>query len=123
MGFLGFGQRKPTFQWNNLEDMSQLEELLSAKDDVVRVFFKHSTRCSISAMALNGFESRWEGPTEALFFIDLLRYRELSNALAEQTGVVHQSPQAIVVKNGEVLYHGSHSGIDVRAIHKLVTKA
>ncbi len=122
MGFFGFGQRKTALNWNLLEDISVMEELLATQDDMARIFFKHSTRCSISSMALHSFEANWEGDDAQLYFIDLLRFRELSNALAEQTGVMHQSPQAIVVRNKEVIYHASHSGIDAQAIQKLLTK-
>ena len=72
-------------------------------------------------MAISGFESRWEGTDEemTLYFLDLLRYRELSNEIERITGVTHQSPQAIVIKNKEVVYAASHSGIDARQILKL----
>lgn len=123
MGIFGFSQRRAALNWNKLEDIQQLEELLSAKDDATRVFFKHSTRCSISAMVLSSFESGWEGSAENLYFVDLLRFREVSNALAERTGIIHQSPQVLVLRNGEVLHHASHSGIDASRIQKIIAQA
>lgn len=123
MSIFGFSERKARLNWNQLESVAQLEEFFSAQDGVIRVFFKHSTRCSISSMALNSFESNWEGEEENLYFVDLLRFREVSNALAEQAKVIHQSPQAIVVRNGEVLYDASHSGIDAKTIYKIIAQA
>lgn len=123
MGIFGFSQRKSRLEWTQVESTSELERLLNEQDDQARVFFKHSTRCSISSMALNGFESAWTGNTEALYFIDLLNFRAVSDALAEQTRVRHESPQVIVVRNGEVIYQASHSGIDPRRIKTLVEKA
>lgn len=123
MGIFGFSQRKASLNWAQLDDIQGLENLLTMCDGVARVFFKHSTRCSISSMALNSFESSWELADENLYYIDLLRFRDVSNALAMKTGVVHQSPQAIIVRNGEVVYHASHSGIDTRAIQKIISQA
>jgi len=122
MGLFGFGQRKSTLDWNQLESVQELENLLAERDGKPRVFFKHSTRCSISAMALNNFESSWKGAPDTLYFIDLIRFREVSNALAAGTDVRHESPQAIVVRDGNVIYQASHSSIDARKIEHLLEK-
>lgn len=75
------------------------------------VVFKHSTRCGISTHVLHNMENDWKFLPEevAFYYLDLLVYRPLSNLVAEKIGVMHQSPQAIVIKNGKVLVHASHS--------------
>lgn len=81
------------------------------------VVFKHSTRCSISRMALRQFESDWNLDGKITpYFLDLLEYRPISNAITERLGVVHQSPQVIVIKDGQAVYDASHEGIAVAAL-------
>ena len=69
-------------------------------------------------MALTRFEQRWNLTSEDcdLYFIDLLNHRDVSNDLAAQTNVVHQSPQAILWRNGEVIYTATHGDIDAAEI-------
>lgn len=123
MGLFGFGERKSTLGWKQLESVQELENLLAQRDGEARIFFKHSTRCAISAMALNGFESTWKGNPDPLYFIDLIRFREVSDALAIGTGVRHESPQVIVVRDGNILYQASHSSIDARKIEHILENA
>jgi bacillithiol system protein YtxJ len=66
-------------------------------------------------MALNRLERNWAGHEEKLtpYYLDLISFRDVSNHIATLSGVQHESPQAIVVKNGEVVYHASHNGISL----------
>lgn len=103
--------------WNNLTDESKLEELLKQSFDDPILIFKHSTRCGISAMALRKLESEWQEDTRAIpYLLDLVRYRDMSNCIAQHTGITHQSPQAILLKNGKVVYSDSHSSINYNCI-------
>lgn len=121
MGLFSFSNKK-RLPWTDVSSVDQLHEVLESAKDKPVLLFKHSTRCSISSMALHSFENEWDEENErcALYFVDLLRYRDVSSAIAEETGVIHQSPQAILFDGAEVIYHASHSGIDARAIEKLV---
>ncbi len=77
------------------------------------VVFKHSTRCSVSRMALKLTEQRWDLPSDVQpFLLDLLNFREVSQAIATDLRVEHQSPQLILVSGGKALYHANHSAID-----------
>ncbi len=107
--------------WTSINSVAQLDEVLQAPSENAKVFFKHSTRCGISAMALKGFQKEWETGKSGfeLYFIDLLQHRDVSNAIADRLHVTHQSPQAIVVRNGEVIYHESHGSIDAGSIQDL----
>ena len=55
-----------------------------------------------------------------MYFLDLLNFREISSKIAQDLNVQHQSPQLIVLKNGEVLHHASHSDISAETLKKLV---
>jgi len=105
--------------------LTSIEALMKALESNERpaLFFKHSTRCSISIMALSRLEQRWATALENcdIYFIDLLNHRDVSNELAEQTNIVHQSPQAILVRNGEVIYTATHGDIDAGEMAKLLS--
>tara|TARA_B100000508_G_C11453464_1_gene275412 strand:+ start:316 stop:630 length:315 start_codon:yes stop_codon:yes gene_type:complete len=86
--------------------------------------FKHSTRCSISNLAKQRLESNWNTYFEdkEVYFLDLLQHRLLSNQLAEQLNVQHQSPQLIAIKSGVSIYRSSHLAITVKAVYKAITE-
>jgi bacillithiol system protein YtxJ len=101
-------------KWTPLESVDQVDELIQQSHEAPILIFKHSTRCSISSAALDRMERRWQ-PEEmhhfGAYFLDLIRHRDVSNAVSEKLNVYHQSPQAIVVSKGEVVYEDSHFSI------------
>ena len=101
--------------WHQLTTLPQLEDIknISKEQHIDAVLlFKHSTRCSISSMALNRLESKWtDDVTIPTYFLDLINYRDISNEIATQFSVEHASPQVLLIKNGVCIYHNSHSGI------------
>ena len=100
--------------WINLSSITQLHESFQASENRLQLYFKHSTRCGISKMALKEFEKSGvlNDVNVDFFLLDLLSFRELSNEIERFSGVQHQSPQAIVLKNKEVIYAESHSSIN-----------
>ncbi len=113
--------------WQHLTNQSQLQDIIhtSQQPDTYRavVIFKHSTRCSISSMALSRFESKWQDdPSIPVFYLDLLQYRAISNEIATLFGVTHQSPQVLVIKNGTCLYDASHTGITVSGVMEAIAR-
>ena len=109
--------------WQSLTDIDQLEALKKQSYEQPVLIFKHSTSCPISAMALRTLEQDWNPEQEsetAIFFLDLLRHRSVSNAVAESFGVTHQSPQVIVLKEGKAVYDESHMGIRYEQLHSVV---
>jgi len=109
-------------QWIDLTTVEQLTESLSKSKDKPQLLFKHSTRCSISSMAKTRFEREWDLTPEQcdVHYLDLITYRPVSNQIAEDLNVMHQSPQAILVINGQVAYHSSHNMIEADEIKKIV---
>lgn len=105
--------------------LTSTEALTNALESTERpaLFFKHSTRCSISILALSRLEQRWTlAPEDCdLYFIDLLNHRDVSNEIATKTNIVHQSPQAILVRNGEVIYTATHGDIDAGEMAKILS--
>ena len=81
------------------------------QSDKLIATYKHSTRCGVSSMAWSRLERGWDS-SMPLLFVDLIKYRELSNHIAEVTGVRHESPQLIISSNRNVLDHTSHMAIN-----------
>uniref|UniRef100_UPI00404900AF bacillithiol system redox-active protein YtxJ n=1 Tax=Flavobacterium sp. TaxID=239 RepID=UPI00404900AF len=109
------------FPWLALDNLGTLEEIIVNSHQKPVVIFKHSTRCSISRFALKTFESDYK-PAHDLdfYFLDLIEYRTVSNAIATKFEVQHQSPQILLIQNGVCTYHDSHQDID---FEKLMSKA
>ena len=101
--------------WNNLTELSQLEEIKEASKKTPIVIFKHSTRCSISSMALNRLERSWDIPENSLqpYLLDLITYRNISNTIADIFEVEHQSPQLLLIIDGKATYNTSHMSISL----------
>ena len=106
-------------KWNELISEEQLQQVKDRSFDRPQVIFKHSTRCSISSVAKTRLE-KWQ-PSEDFdfYFLDLIRYRPLSNKIADTFMVHHESPQVLVVKSGECVYDESHLGISLQEILEL----
>lgn len=122
-----FGKNKQegnALPWEQLTATEQLEGVLKDSHTRPQLIFKHSSRCSISSMALERFGREWDTGTGAdLWFLDLIRYRDVSNAVAVQTGITHQSPQVVVLMNGQVTHDASHSGISAQAAKDAIAKS
>ena len=86
--------------WKPLQSLEDLDAAIAASHDHPVVLFKHSTRCSVSAMAKRNFEAQWD-PTEQAeaYLLDLITYRSVSNAIAERFEVKHESPQMLVISD------------------------
>lgn len=102
-----------SLDWLVLNSEEQLKQLLEDSNKEPIILFKHSTRCSISSMAKTRLEREWDIDNVKIYYLDLITYRNVSNAIESELNVVHQSPQIIVVKNGEAIYNASHSSISV----------
>lgn len=82
------------------------------------LIFKYSSRCSVSRVALDRLERKWDSQAAAIkpYFLDLLTYREISNRVADQFKVEHESPQVLLIRNGNAVYDSSHFDIEFAEI-------
>ena len=113
--------------WKKLTSEQIFSEILNdtANQDVSYLIFKHSTSCSISAMALNRLERNWaasEVPLLVPYYLDLLSYRSVSNKIAQDLNVIHQSPQVLVIRNGKAIFDASHMDINFADIKNALKK-
>lgn len=110
-------------KWVDLTAVEQLEEIDRLSEQSAVLIFKHSTRCVISSMAYSrmkgGEQSQSLGSTP-VFYLDLLKFRNLSGAIADKYGVEHQSPQILVIENKKCVYDTSHNGIRIPALEEVI---
>jgi len=110
-------------EWNVLTKMGQIGELQKLSNEIPVLIYKHSTRCSTSQLMLTRLERNWQkNDHEKIkpFFLDLLTYREISNAIASAFQIEHESPQVIVIEKGAVVHSSSHFAIDYQNILKAI---
>lgn len=91
-------------RFNEIHTTDELDALLEKSSEQPIVLFKHSVTCPISS----GVYHEISNADADINLIIVQTARNVSTAIAERTGVRHESPQAIVVKNGAVVYHASH---------------
>jgi bacillithiol system protein YtxJ len=101
--------------WLPLTQPEQLRDIVQESHEHPVLIFKHSTTCSISAAAKAKIERQWPDATlpadTPIYYLDLLRYRPISGQISSELGVQHESPQLLLIQDGQVRYHASHMGI------------
>tara|TARA_B110000285_G_C15006333_1_gene554060 strand:+ start:305 stop:634 length:330 start_codon:yes stop_codon:yes gene_type:complete len=103
--------------WETLDSAESLQAAFDASHKQLVVLFKHSTRCSISRMALKMTTHGWDLPDSVRpFLLDLLAHRDLSQIIAETLDIHHESPQMLVIQNGKCIHHANHDRIDPAAV-------
>ena len=109
--------------WKTLTDAAQLDDIKTKSFEKPQILFKHSTRCSISNVALKRIEKAANIPDADFHFLDLIRFRNISDKIAEEFRVYHESPQILVIKNAECIYDESHLGINMQELHEQIFSA
>ncbi len=108
--------------WIQLTDLSLLDEIKIKSFQQAQVIFKHSTSCSISGMAKNRIERSNTYDEIDFYYLDLLKNRDISNAVAAEFQVSHESPQVLLIFKGECVYSESHYAINFEEIEQEVNK-
>jgi bacillithiol system protein YtxJ len=106
--------------WKVLLDENELDELIRRSKARSQVIFKHSTRCSISAVAKGRLERSKVLPGADIYYLDLISYRNISNKIAQVFNIHHESPQVLVIKNGVCVYDESHMGINAGDLEDII---
>jgi len=106
--------------WSNLTEENQIAEIIALSNSIPVYIFKHSTTCGISAQAKENVEISFKNTDKPflLYYLDLLKYRSISNEVASKLNVHHQSPQLILVHNGEVAFTTSHHKIKTNILEE-----
>jgi len=123
MGFfdkLTSGLKDTPSYWSTITNSNQLDEIIEESKTQPVAIFKHSTRCGISFNIKYNLEENWDFEEKDLkfYYLDLIAYRSISNLVAQKFGIIHQSPQVIMLKNGKVVFDTSHHMISTKAIRQ-----
>ena len=118
-------KRKKTVEmesWNKITSEQEIKDIVEKSHQTPQIIFKDSVTCGISAYAksriVDGYD---EIDGKADFnYLDLLSYRSVSNFIADHLGVYHQSPQIIILKNGEVVHSVTHHAINPKGIAEVL---
>lgn len=102
--------------WISIEYPAQLDEIKEKSFTRLQVIFKHSTSCLISKMAKNRLDRSTQPAAIDFYYLDLLKHRDISRKIAEDFKVKHESPQVLLIKNGECIFDESHNGIRMEEI-------
>lgn len=102
--------------WISLDSINQLEDIKTHAEPVL--IFKHSTRCPVSSMAKRNIELESVLLPENVptYFLDLIKFRDLSNQVSAIWKIKHESPQVLLIHNQECIYNSSHNEINVADI-------
>ncbi len=103
-------------RFKEIQNTEELDALIEKSNEQAIVLFKHSTTCPISA----GVYQEISNADADINLIVVQRARDVSSAVAEKTGIRHESPQAFVVKNGKVVYHASHYDVTASDVEKML---
>lgn len=117
-------EQKKKLNWTYIKTNAQLDKIFSGNNGRPALIFKHSTRCSISKVALERFENKWKQDKLNcdLYFVDVIVDRPLSMAIAERSGTIHHSPQALLLIEGKVIYNKTHEKISAKEIMSILKK-
>ena len=104
--------------WNYIKSEADVEKAFEESHGKKVVIFKHSTRCFISKTVLKNFEKEVSNSDKdaSYYFLDLLANRSISNKIADDLDVEHESRQRIVLQDGKAVKNASHHSISVSLI-------
>ena len=103
--------------WHELRSEEEFNRLLEDQSQSFAIF-KHSSRCGVSSWVRRSFNSDWKSDYSQvdIYEVDVIRNRAISQLIAEKLNIHHESPQLIVVKNGEVIHNESHNNIEAKSL-------
>lgn len=106
-----------------LDSQESLDALLKQSEQEPVILFKHSLTCGVSSMAHRRLTQMHEGEDPPIYKLEIQKARALSNQIASQFDIIHESPQVILVYKGSPVYNTSHSGITAASIREAIATA
>src|SRR4029453_3594044 len=103
-------------QFLKVGDSNELESLLNHSNERPVVVFKHSNSSPISAAAYREMKQ----PDSGVPLVEVQSARDVSRELADITGVRHESPQVIVLRNGKAIWNASHYDVKAQEVAKVL---
>jgi bacillithiol system protein YtxJ len=108
-----------------LHNVEEFDQALRESNDRLVMLFKHSVTCPISARAFREFNSHIEqsDPRVSYNLITVQKARFVSNEAAARLGVQHETPQAILIRNGQQVWNASHFSITVDSLEDAIRRS
>jgi len=107
--------------WINLTTSQQVDDIKQKSFQRPQVIFKHSTHCSISNMVLNRLNRSDIPDNIDFYYLDLIAHKDISLKIANDFQIPHQSPQILIIKEGNAVYEESHMAISMDEITERVS--
>jgi bacillithiol system protein YtxJ len=108
-------------KWQSLTSLEDLDKLCEESNSKKVVIFKHSTACPLSSIAKMRLEEDWDKDFNVTtYYLDLIKYRNISNEVAARFAVHHESPQVIVIEEGECILDESHLDISINNLREFL---
>ena len=102
-----------------VREIADAAALAAAIESPRAVLFKHSTRCPVSAYVIDEvIDFAEDHPEWPVYVLKVIEQRPLSNEATDRLGVRHESPQAFVLRQGRVRWHGSHNEVTAEALER-----
>ena len=101
--------------WNILETKEEVDQIAISSTQNCALIYKHSVRCSLSSLVLDRLTRSWKSEEMTgvdIYFLDIINHRNVSNYIAEKFDIIHQSPQVLIIRNGDCVYDNSHYGVN-----------
>lgn len=102
-----------SFPWKVIHQLEDIDDIIRLSVLRPQVIFKHSTRCSISSVAKRRLEHAVPSADIDFHFLDIIALRNISNQVGKVFEVWHESPQVLLIADGECIYDESHMGINM----------
>lgn len=93
------------------------DDLAAVLDESLAVLYKHSPLCGLSAIAAREVRAFIESSRHVpVYVVDVIRDRPLSKEVERRLSIRHESPQAFVLRSGDVVWHGSHRAVTAEVL-------
>lgn len=111
-------------KYNSLFEASDWSIVLEKSFVVPQLIFKHSERCSISRWVLKQFENAFQLNENQLAWhlVDVVGKRDISQKIAQETSIIHESPQILIISKGQTIYNASHESISYDKVLEVLQK-
>ncbi len=119
----GKGSVDTAIDWQTVETPQDIQTIIDRSHQHPCIIYKHSPRCGISHSVKERFEKNWKAAeSEAeLYYVDVVGQRAISDQIAQTFDVTHQSPQALVLNDGKVIFDTSHRAITAEALQEAIS--
>jgi bacillithiol system protein YtxJ len=124
MGVFSGGSEPDRSQWGEISASSELKDIDEVSYEKIQIIYKHSSRCATSYFALRNLQDLSEEIRKVadLYMVDVIGQRSLSNEISSHYDVRHESPQVILIREGQVRWNGSHGEVRSDVIKEVIEK-